>query len=247
MIEFISTTKILENKVVLNGVSFEIKSGETFVIIGQSGAGKTTILRHIAGFHIPDRGDVLIDGGSMGKASSKEKAMLRQKMGFLFQGGALLNWLNVRENIALPLVEHRLCDSDEIARIVDEKLRLVQLSEDGEKMPSDISGGMKKRAGLARAIVLNPEIILYDEPTSGLDPVMSVRIDKLIKKLQQELGVTSVVVTHDMASAYRIADRIGVLYNGEMIEIGTPHEIQNSSIDVVRQFISGSLRGPIRP
>ncbi len=247
MIEFDSVTKKFEKKYVLDEVSFKINSGETFVLLGQSGSGKTTILRHIAGFHIPDGGDVLIDGVSMAGASSAVKAKLRKKMGFLFQGGALLNWLNVRDNIALPLVEHRLFSPEERNRIVNEKLGLVQLSEDGDKMPSDISGGMKKRAGLARAIVLNPQIILYDEPTSGLDPVMSVRIDKLIKKLQSELGVTSVVVTHDMGSAYRIADRIGILYKGKMIQVGTPEEIKNSDIEVVRQFVSGGLNVPLEP
>jgi phospholipid/cholesterol/gamma-HCH transport system ATP-binding protein len=215
------------------------------VIIGLSGAGKTTILRHIAGFLDPDRGDVLVDDIKMNGAKSGVRTGLREKMGFLFQSGALINWLNVRENVALPLVEHKLGSMDEINSIVDEKLKLLQLGDAGDKMPSEISGGMKKRVGLARAIVRNPAIILYDEPTSGLDPVMSARINELILRMQEKLEVTSVVVTHDMESAYYIADRIAMLYNGKIIECGTPDEIRASKNPVVQQFIEGQITGPI--
>ncbi len=245
MIELQSVSKRFGSKVVLDDVSMKIEDGETFVIIGQSGAGKTTILRHIAGFFDPDHGDVLIDGIRMNGAGAGKKAKLREKMGFLFQSGALINWLNVKENVALPLVEHRLGTREEIDRIVDEKLSLLQLTDAADKMPSDISGGMKKRVGLARAIVRNPQIILYDEPTSGLDPVMSAKIDEMIQRMQAELGVTSVVVTHDMDSAYRIADRIAMLYQGAIIECGTPDEIRDSSNPYVRQFVEGKLTGPI--
>lgn len=245
MIDFKGVSKKFGKKVVLDGVSFTIKKGETFVIIGLSGAGKTTILRHIAGFVKPDRGDILIDNIKMNGAKSSTVKHLRRKMGFLFQSGALINWLSVRENVALPLVEHRLGTADEINRIVDEKLKLLQLGDDGDKMPSDISGGMKKRAGLARAIVRDPDIILYDEPTSGLDPVMSARINELILRMQDKLGVTSVVVTHDMSSAYQIADTIAMLYNGKLIECGTPDRIRSSSDPIVQQFINGEITGPI--
>jgi len=245
VIEVRNISKRFGKVVVLDNVSLTIENGETFVIIGQSGAGKTTILRHIAGFFDPDQGDVLIDGMKMNGAGSGKKRMLREKMGFLFQSGALINWLNVKENVALPLVEHKLGTKDEIDKIVDEKLSLLQLDDAAEKMPSDISGGMKKRVGLARAIVRNPEIILYDEPTSGLDPVMSARIDELILRMQRELGVTSVVVTHDMDSAYRIADRIAMLYQGRIIECGTPEQIRESINPYVRQFVEGKLTGPI--
>ncbi len=247
MIEFSNVSKGFESRKILKDVDFTIRDGEIFVIIGQSGAGKTTILRHIAGFYDPDNGDVVIDSVKMNGASNRIRKKLREKMGFLFQGGALLNWLNVRDNIGLPLVEHRLASKDEIARIVDEKLALLQLTDAADKMPSEISGGMKKRVGLARAIVRNPEIILYDEPTSGLDPVMSARIDELILRMKRELGVTSVVVTHDMNSAYRIADRIAMLYSGEMVQIGTPDEIRTSESGIVQQFISGNIHGPIKP
>jgi phospholipid/cholesterol/gamma-HCH transport system ATP-binding protein len=245
MIEFRSVSKKYGSNVVLDEVSFNIEKGETFVIIGLSGAGKTTILRHIAGFINPDRGEVLVDDIRMNGAGPGVRIRLRKKMGFLFQSGALINWLSVRENVALPLVEHKLGSMDEINRIVDEKLNLLQLGDAGHKMPSEISGGMKKRVGLARAIVRNPDIILYDEPTSGLDPVMSARINELILKMQEKLDVTSVVVTHDMESAYYIADRIAMLYNGKIIECGTPEQIRASDDPVVKQFIEGRITGPI--
>ena len=245
MIEIVNVNKSFNGKSVLDSVSLHIEKGETFVIIGQSGVGKTTILRHIAGFFDPDTGDVFIEGVKMNGASARRKAKLREKMGFLFQSGALINWLNVRENVALPLVEHKLGTRSEIYKTVDEKLRLLQLSDAAEKMPADISGGMKKRVGLARAIVRNPEIILYDEPTSGLDPVMSARINDLIVRMQRELEVTSVVVTHDMSSAYNIADRIAMLYNGKIIVCGTPDEIRKSADPIVKQFVEGEVRGPI--
>ncbi|HON17042.1 MAG TPA: ABC transporter ATP-binding protein, partial [Spirochaetota bacterium] len=245
MIELRNICKRFGSKIVLDDVSLKIEDGETFVIIGQSGVGKTTILRAIAGFFNPDSGEVLIDGIHMDRATSKVKANLREKMGFLFQSGALINWLSVRENVALPLVEHRIGTKEEIDHIVDEKLELLQLTDAAEKMPSDISGGMKKRVGLARAIVRNPRIILYDEPTSGLDPVMSAKIDELIIKMKNELKVTSIVVTHDMESAYRIADRIAMIYKGSVLQCGTPEEIKNTTNPFVRQFIEGRLHGPI--
>ena len=245
MIELVNVHKSFNNKKILDSVSIKIEKGETFVIIGQSGVGKTTILRHIAGFFDPDHGDVFIEAERMNGADPAKKSRLRERMGFLFQSGALINWLTVRENVALPLAEHRLGSISEINRIVDEKLELLQLLDSGDKMPADISGGMKKRAGLARAIVRNPSIILYDEPTSGLDPVMSARINDMITRMKSELGVTSVVVTHDMVSAYNIADRIAMLYNGSIIECGTPEQIRGSSSPIVRQFIEGSLGGPI--
>jgi len=245
MIEFNRVSKRFGNRVVLNDVSFDINKGETFVIIGLSGAGKTTILRHIAGFVDPDSGEVLIDNIKMNESTNRVRAELRKKMGFLFQSGALINWLSIRENVALPLTEHRAGAMDEINKIVAEKLELLQLGDAGDKMPSEISGGMKKRAGLARAIVHNPDIILYDEPTSGLDPVMSSMISELIIQMQQKLGATSVVVTHDIGSAYHIADRIAMLYHGEILECGTPDEIRASTDPIVQQFVNGEIIGPI--
>jgi phospholipid/cholesterol/gamma-HCH transport system ATP-binding protein len=245
MIELRNVHKSFNGRMVLNGVSIEIHKGETFVIIGQSGTGKTVTLRHIAGLVDPDSGDVLVNGVKMNNASRRVKNMLREKMGIVFQSGALINWMTVGENVALPLVEHRLYPRDKIDAIVDNSLRTLHLTDAKDKMPADISGGMKKRAGLARVLVRNPDLILYDEPTSGLDPVMSRVIDELIRQMQREFGVTSVVVTHDMASAYHVADRIAMLYQGEIIECDTPERIRNSENRVVQQFINGDLKGPI--
>lgn len=246
MIELINIHKSYNNVKVLNGINIFIKPGEVFVIIGQSGTGKTVTLRHISGLTDPDSGNVLIDGEKMNGAKSRVKERLRKRMGIVFQSGALINWMTVKDNVSLPLRENKTYALDVIERIVNEKLDLLQLRDAGDKMPADISGGMKKRASLARVLVINPDIILYDEPTSGLDPVMSEHINKLIKQMQKEFGVTSVVVTHDMNSAYNIADRIAMLYQGEIIQCDTPEKIKNTENPVVRQFITGQISGPIQ-
>lgn len=245
MIELVNVKKSFEGKMVLNDVSLKVERGETFVIIGQSGTGKTVTLRHIAGLVDPDEGEVLIGGVRMDYADAKTKNMLREKMGIVFQSGALINWMTVGENVFLPLIESRKYPKDKIEEIVNYYLRVLQLSDAKDKMPGEISGGMKKRAGLARVLVRNPEIILYDEPTSGLDPVMSRMIDELVRQMQHDYGVTSVVVTHDMNSAYYIADRIAMLYQGRVIACDTPDGIKNSQNPIVQQFITGSIKGPI--
>ena len=245
MIELRNVFKRFGSRDVLNGVSLKIQKGETFVIIGQSGTGKTVTLRHLAGLIDPDHGEVIIDGIHMNGATGKVKSGLREKMGIVFQSGALINWMTVAENVALPLIEQRRLSRTQINEVVEDRLRILQLTDAGDKMPADISGGMRKRVGLARVLVRNPEIILYDEPTSGLDPVMSSVINELIKRMQREYGVTSVVVTHDMGSAYDIADRIAMLYEGEIVVCDSPEGIKNSVNPIVRQFISGSIEGPI--
>ena len=247
MIELIDVYKTFNGVTVLKDLSFEIQKGETFVIIGMSGTGKTVTLKNISGLEDPDSGEVLIDGVRMNGASAKVKKELRSMMGMVFQSGAMLNWFTVGENIALPLKEKqgKKIPQSKIDEMVEEKLHLLGLYEAIHKMPSEISGGMKKRACLARVLVRNPDIILYDEPTSGLDPVMSSHINVLIKKMQSDFGVTSVVVTHDMESAYFLADRIAVLYKGEIIQCGRPEEIKNSSNPVVAQFVNGKIDGPI--
>ncbi len=245
MIELKDVYKTFNRHVVLNRISLKIEKGETFVIIGMSGTGKTVTLKHICGLLDPDDGEVLIEGVKMNNSSESIRRGLRRKMGVVFQSGALINWLSVGDNIALPLREHKKYSEKEIGVRVDEKLKLLHLQSARDKMPAEISGGMKKRAGLARVLVRNPEIILYDEPTSGLDPVMSTHISELIVKMKEEFGVTSVVVTHDMNSAYHIADRIAVLYNGDIVQCDVPEKIRNSAIPFVRQFVSGSLTGPI--
>ncbi|MFH0974805.1 MAG: ATP-binding cassette domain-containing protein [Spirochaetota bacterium] len=246
MIELVNVHKSFDTFKVLNGISFKIKKGETFVIIGQSGTGKTVTLRHISGLTDPDSGDVLIEGVKMNGAKSSVKETLRKRMGIVFQSGALINWMTVRDNISLPLRENKLYPPDEIERITNDRLEILQLTDAADKMPSDISGGMKKRASLARVLVGNPDIILYDEPTSGLDPVMSAHINALIRRMQKDFGVTSIVVTHDMESAYYIADRIAMLYQGDIIQCDVPDKIRNTENAVVRQFITGQISGPIR-
>ena len=245
MIEMLGVKKAFGSREILKGVDIHVRKGESMVLLGGSGTGKSVSLRHIVGLLEPDEGDVLVDGVSMSKANKKIRQELRSKMGVLFQSGALINWLTVFENAALPLRELRLADDKEIERIVTEKLQWLGLMPAKDLLPGDISGGMKKRVGLARALTSNPEILLYDEPTSGLDPVMSQVINELQRKLQRELGVTQVTVTHDMNAAYYIADRITFLYLGQVEFVGTPEELRNSKNEIIQQFINGRTQGPL--
>jgi len=230
---------------VLDGVSLSVLKGETMSVIGGSGAGKSVTLKHIVGLMKPDRGCVKVDGVDVTNTNHGSLETARRKIGFCFQGSALLNSLSVFENVALPLREHERISEDEVRRRVEEKLALVGLSEAGQKLPSEISGGMKKRVGLARAIIRNPEIILYDEPTAGLDPVMGSTINDLILDMQKKLNVTSVLVTHDMASAFRVSNRIAMLLKGRIVKVGTPAEFRASDDPLVKQFIYGESEGPL--
>jgi phospholipid/cholesterol/gamma-HCH transport system ATP-binding protein len=230
---------------VLQGVDLTIKEGETVVIIGRSGCGKSVLLKHIMAILEPDEGDIVIDGQSMFAMSSAEQDRFRLRFGMLFQGAALFDSLNVRENIGFSLYEHTKLSDEVISQKVREKLGLVGLQGIEELMPASLSGGMKKRVGLARAICYEPKIILYDEPTTGLDPINADVINDLILRMQERLKVISIVVTHDMTSAYKVANRIAMLYDGKIIAAGTPDEIRNSSDPVVQQFITGSAHGPI--
>ncbi len=206
---------------VLNDVSLEIEKGKCLVIIGASGSGKTVILKNIVGLLKPDRGEVWFSGQRIDNLPERTLMKVRQKFGFLFQQGALFDSDNVFQNVAFPLVEHTAKKPDEIAEIVKQKLRMVGLQDAANKMPAELSGGQRKRVALARAIALEPEVILYDEPTTGLDPIRADVINELILKLQNELHVTSIVVTHDMNSAFKVADRIVMLYDGKLIFDGT--------------------------
>ena len=237
MIEIIDIRKSFGQKKILGGVNLSVKNGEIMVIIGGSGAGKTVLLKHVIGLLKPDSGEVSINGISLSETTTSQLEEIRKQFGMVFQFGALLNSLTVQENIALPLIEHTKMSSEEIEKVVTEKLQLVHLPGIAKEMPANLSGGMKKRVAVARAIARNPEIILYDEPTSGLDPVMAHSIENLIVSLKKNLKVTSVVVTHDIDSAYRMADRIAMLFQGKIVEIGTPSEIRKCSNPAVREFI----------
>lgn len=245
VIEFKDVYKSFGARKVLDGLDMSIRSGETFVIIGRSGTGKSVTLKHMVGLLRPDRGTVTVFGEDVANLSRRGVEKLRSKFGYLFQDGALLKSMTVGENVALPLREHTRMKDDKIKDTVKEKLALVAMAHAMDDKPDEISGGMRKRAGLARAIVREPGVILYDEPTSGLDPVMSSQINEIIKDMQDKLKVTSVVVTHDMSSAYSIADRIGMLYNGKIHFVGTPDEVRNTDDPVVKQFIKGSTSGPL--
>jgi len=237
--------KSYNGRIVLNNINLTVKKGETFVIIGGSGCGKSTLLRTMIGAIEPDKGKVLINGKDIIRASAKDKDVIKQNFGVLYQNAALLNSLTVGQNVALPLKEHGRLDPKIIDIVVKMKLELVGLTGFEDLMPAELSGGMKKRVGLARAIVMDPEIVFYDEPGAGLDPIVTAMIDKLMEDLSKKLAITSVVVTHKMESAYRVASKIVMLYQGRIIEMGTPDEIKNTANPIVKQFISGSHEGPI--
>ncbi|MDX1957600.1 MAG: ABC transporter ATP-binding protein [Leptospiraceae bacterium] len=245
VIEMKNVHKTFGSRKILKGMDLQVRKGETMVILGPSGTGKSVTLKHITGLSIPDEGDCFILGESISFNNEKTREKLRARMGVLFQSGALINWLSVYENVALPLREHKLASGAELDRIVMEKLKWLDLVHAKDNLPGDISGGMKKRAGIARALTSNPEILLYDEPTSGLDPVMSNVFNELILRLQKELKVTSIVVTHDMQSAYMIADRINFIYEGKTLMVGTVDEIRNSPNKLIQQFINGHTHGPM--
>jgi phospholipid/cholesterol/gamma-HCH transport system ATP-binding protein len=237
--------KSFERKRVLRGVNLIIEPGETLVIIGQSGTGKSVLLKHIVGLLIPDRGSILVDGVNVVKLSHKKLFELRMGFGMVFQSAALFDSLTVHENVGLAMREHTDMSDEEITRVAEEKLHMVGLDAVGDKVPAELSGGMKKRVGFARAIAMNPKCVLYDEPTTGLDPIMADVINNLIVKLSGELGITSVVVTHDLASAYKVGHRIAMLHDGSVIFAGTPDEVRNTDHPIVRQFIEGRAEGPI--
>ena len=245
MIDMIDVCKHLSGKDVLKNLNLHIRKGETYVIIGRSGIGKSVTIKHMVGLMKPDAGCVVVDGVEVHKLGKKELQRFRLKFGFLFQSNALLNSLTVFENIALPLREHTKIGEEEIRERVRQKLALVGLEGTEDMMPEDLSGGMRKRVALARAIVMEPKIILYDEPTTGLDPITADAINHLIRDMQEKLGVTSVVVTHDMKSAYFVGDRIGLLHDGHIIQEGSPEQIRNSKDDRVQQFINGLAKGPL--
>jgi phospholipid/cholesterol/gamma-HCH transport system ATP-binding protein len=246
MIKIEGVHKSFGEKRVLQGVDLEVLKGESMVVIGGSGSGKSVLIKIIIGILRPDSGRVLVDGHNIAELDENELYSVRKKFGMLFQGAALFDSMRVWENVGFALLRNRTYSEKEVRRIATEKLRLVGLVGVEDLMPSELSGGMKKRVGLARAIAHNPEILLYDEPTTGLDPIMADAINDLIVDMREKISVTSVAITHDMQSAYKIADRIAMLYEGRIIEVGTPEEIRRTENPVLRQFIAGSASGPIK-
>jgi phospholipid/cholesterol/gamma-HCH transport system ATP-binding protein len=239
MIEVCNLTKSFGSHLILDGVSFCIDKGESVVIIGRSGGGKSVLLKHLIALLKPDEGQVKIDGEDIVPLNERELLRVRRNFGMLFQGAALFDSMTVAENIAFPFRRDRSLPESEVAARVAHVLELVDLPGTEDKNPSELSGGMRKRVGLARAIVYNPEIVLYDEPTTGLDPMASDSIDKLILRVRDRLNVTSVVVTHDMRSARRLGQRILMLHGKKIYAAGTPDEIFNSTDPVVRRFVEG--------
>jgi len=254
VIQVVDLVKRFDGRAVLNGVNMDVYAGETMVVMGGSGCGKSTLLRHMIGSLFPDAGAVRLFGQELNDLDETALNALRLRFGILFQSGALFNSMTVGENVALPLREHTELDEETIDIVVKMKLEQVGLREAAHLMPAEISGGMKKRAGLARAIALDPEIIFYDEPSAGLDPVTLAEIDRLITDLAGKLGVTSVVVTHEMHSAFRIADRMAMLDRGRILKIGRRSEFEalrdgpasgDETADLIRQFLRGDSEGPI--
>ncbi|NIP31277.1 MAG: ATP-binding cassette domain-containing protein [Candidatus Dadabacteria bacterium] len=241
IIELIEVYKSFDSKAVHKGLNLTVKAGENITVLGGSGGGKSVLLKEINGLITPDSGDVIVMGKNIVTMNENELTEIRKDIGMLFQGSALFDSLTVEENIAYPLIENYDLDEDEIKKIVAEDLERVGLPGIEDKYPSDLSGGMKKRVGLARAIATKPKILLYDEPTTGLDPPNISRINELVKSMRDELGITGIVITHDLQSAYEVSDRIAFLYNGKIIFTGTVEETWINEIEEFRNFIEGKL------
>ena len=247
MIAIRGLRKELGGRAVLDGVDLDVPRGETVVVIGRSGTGKSVLLKHVIGLMVPDAGRIEVDGRDVVGLRDAALQAVRRRMGMLFQGAALFDSLDVGENVALPLREHTELGDAEIRARVAERLEWVGLPGVERMAPASLSGGMRKRVGLARALALDPAVMLYDEPTTGLDPVMADVINRLIRALQARTGVTSIVVTHDMHSAYHVGDRLAMLHEGRVVFGGTPEEARATRDPLVRQFIEGSSEGPIQP
>jgi len=231
--------KTIGEQRILRGIDLDVRRGETMVVVGRSGEGKSVLLKHLIGLMEPDEGSIRIDGTEIVGVKERKLSPIRQKLGVLFQDGALFDSMNISENVAFPLIEKGIRKRSVLMEKVEEALTMVDLDEHMGKMPIDISGGMRKRVALARAIVTQPRCILYDEPTSGLDPIASDSIDRLIRRLQDRLGVTSIVVTHDMKSVFHVADRVAFLRDGEIYFLGRPEEMRTSDDPKIQDFIHG--------
>jgi len=245
MIELIDVYKSFKNQQVLDGLNLKIKDGEIAVIIGQSGGGKSVLLKHLIGLIRPDKGEVRVDDLNIASLNDRKLNEVRKNFGMLFQEAALFDSMTVGENVAFPLQEHTRLTERQIAEIVEQKLHQVGLKDVLHKMPAELSGGMRKRVGLARAIALDPRIILFDEPTTGLDPITTDAIDRLIVDTQKQTGATCVIISHDIASTFKVAHTVAMLYKGKIIEMGDPETVKESSNPAVQQFIQGKAEGPI--
>ncbi len=239
MIKLVDVNLSYQDKPVLKDINLEVVKGEILVVIGPSGSGKSTLLRLIIGLLQPTSGEVWVNNQEISRMNENELNQMRRQMGMVFQYSALFDSMSVGENVAFGLRQHTELSEAEIQKVVRNKLRMVGLSGHEQDMPNELSGGMKKRVSLARAIALNPEIVLFDEPTAGLDPIMSATIDRLIASTRRRLGVTSIVVTHDMSSAFKLADRIIMIHDGRIIESGGVDDIKNSNNHLVQRFIQG--------
>jgi len=247
LIQIIDLHKSFDGQKVLNGVNLEISKGDILVLIGRSGTGKSVFLKHLIGLIRPDKGKVLVDGLDVAKLWGRSLDRLRDKFGVLFQGGALFDSLTVFENVAFPLREKTKLKEAIIRQKVEKRLEQVGLSHMGHKYPAELSGGMRKRAALARALIIDPEILLFDEPTTGLDPIRVNAIHKLILDLHSSIGFTAIIVSHEIPEIFSIATKVAMLHQGVIIANGTPEEIQSSNNPVVQQFIKGNVEGPIEP
>lgn len=245
MIEIIDLFKSFDGQKVLNGVNLTISDKEVMTIMGKSGGGKSVLIKHIIGLLKPDRGSILIDGVDITKLDLKELDKIREKLGVLFQGGALFDSLTVYGNVAFLLMEKTKLGKKEIHDRVMQALEDVGLKGAADKYPAELSGGMKKRVALARALITEPSIVLFDEPTTGLDPIITSSIHVLIKTTHEKYGYTGVVISHEVPEIFEVTDRVAMLHDGAIVEVGTPEEIKNSTNPVVRQFITGSYEGPI--
>jgi phospholipid/cholesterol/gamma-HCH transport system ATP-binding protein len=246
MIQVLDLHKAFGQKKVLQGVSFQVKRGETLVVIGQSGSGKSVLIKHVIGLLKPDRGKILVDRVEITGLKDEELHKITRRFGMLFQGTALFDSMTVGQNVSFGLERYTDFSPEKIRDLVRENLAKVGLEGIEGLMPYQLSGGMRKRVALARAIAYSPDVILYDEPSTGIDPIRADAINDLIIRMKQELEVTSLVITHDIISAYKVADKIGMLYEGKIVESGTPEEIRNSKNPVVQQFIHGRAEGPIK-
>jgi phospholipid/cholesterol/gamma-HCH transport system ATP-binding protein len=244
-VEFIDVKKSFGRNTVLNGLNLGIPDGQISMILGPSGTGKSVCIKHMVGLLYPDEGDVLVQGESVPNMKDDDLFEMRKKFGVLFQDGALFGSMNLYDNVAFPLRQHTDKGEDEVAEIVNRRLKEVGLAGAGDKMPNELSGGMRKRAGFARALVLDPQIVLFDEPDSGLDPVRTALLCELIKEIHEENGGAYVVITHDIMSARRVAEYIAILWKGRIVESGPAAELFNSDNQFVRQFLSGEARGPL--